>query len=124
MVGGGRLLEPTCKLPRCRESAISLWRIYEKAPFEETEGLGSFTRGGESVNDYLEGAMNIVFDLSADEVFVLIRGGDSSNVGALLLHVIGYRAEVNCHDISLVLLLSKLLDQGILLLRSLVAYFQ
>ena len=37
-VGGGRLLEPTCKLPRVER--LSHWRIYEKAPFEETEGLG------------------------------------------------------------------------------------
>jgi len=62
------------------ERVLSHWRIYEKAPFEETEGLGSFLLEEKNqcqCND-LEGAMNIVFYLSADEVFVLIRGGDSS----------------------------------------------
>ena len=42
--------------------------------------------------------MNIVFYLSADEVFVLIRGGGNSSVGALLLHVMIGRTEEGCES--------------------------
>ena len=42
------------------ERVLSHWQIYEKAPFEETEGLGSFLLEEKKQCNYLEGAMNIM----------------------------------------------------------------